>query len=285
MKPVELGYAVISATGTAAWSEFAADVLGAMPVAGPRDTLSIRIDERSARLIVVPAEADGFRAAGWVMASRADFDGIRDRLIKADVTIRPGTEADAEIRHVMDVFSFTDPAGNEHEIALGPIAGPDRFVSPQGVRFITGTGGMGHVVLPSGPYLTEATEFWTETMGLSVANFRTFPNGANGNFFTGNDRQHTMAIAELPVAHGCHHINLEVASLDDVGQALDRAYAHDLVRRSLGKHLNDNMVSFYLETPGGFQIEYGFSDGESQWRPGVYFKDSGGSYWGHQGSL
>jgi hypothetical protein len=37
-----------------------------------------------------------------------------------------------------------------------------------------------------------------------------------------------------------------------------------------------------MQTPGGFQIEYGFSDGEPLWRPGVYFRDIGGSYWGHK---
>jgi 3,4-dihydroxy-9,10-secoandrosta-1,3,5(10)-triene-9,17-dione 4,5-dioxygenase len=282
MKPVELGYAVVPATDIAAWTDFAGEVLGAMPVPGPCGTLSIRTDERSARLVVVPAETDAFRAAGWLMASKAAFDGLRDRLVKADVGLRPGTDAEREIRHVTDFFSFTDPAGNVHEIALGPVAGPDQFVSPHGVRFITGAGGMGHVVLPSGPHLTEATEFWTATMGLTIANFRTFPGGANGNFFTCNDRQHSMLIVEWPMRNGVQHINLEVATLDDVGRALDRASTRNLVRRTLGKHVNDNMVSFYMQTPGGFQIEYGFSDGDPLWRPGVYFADSAGSYWGHE---
>src|SRR5882757_771604 len=282
MKPVELGYAVISATDIAAWTNFAGEVLGAMPVPGPSGTLSIRTDERSARLIVVPAETDAFRAAGWLMASMVAFGGLRDRLVKGDVGLRPGTDEEREARHVMDFFSFTDRAGNVHEIALGPDAGPDQFVSPLGVRFITGAGGIGHVLLSSGPHLTEETEFWTATMGLSIANFRTFPDGANGNFFTCNDRQHSMAVAEIPIRNGAHHINLEVASLDDVGRALDRAHTRKLVRRALGKHLNDNMVSFYMQTPGGFQIEYGFSDGDPLWRPGVYFSDIGGSYWGHK---
>jgi len=282
MKPVELGYAVISSTYIAAWTNFAGEVLGAMPVPGPSGTLSIRTDERSARLIVVPAQTDAFSAAGWLMASKAAFDGLRDRLVKADVGLRPGTDAEREARHVMDFFSFTDPAGNVHEIALGPDAGPDQFVSPHGVRFITGAGGMGHVVLSCGPHLTEETEFWTATMGLGIANFRTFPDGANGNFFTCNDRQHSMVVAEMPIRNGAHHIHLEVATLDDVGRALDRAYTRNLVRHTLGKHLNDNTVSFYMQTPGGFQIEYGFSDGDTLWRPGVYFRDIGGSYWGHK---
>jgi len=41
IKPVELGYAVISATDIAAWTNFAGEVLGAMPAPGPVATLSI----------------------------------------------------------------------------------------------------------------------------------------------------------------------------------------------------------------------------------------------------
>jgi 3,4-dihydroxy-9,10-secoandrosta-1,3,5(10)-triene-9,17-dione 4,5-dioxygenase len=285
MKPVELGYVVITATDPGAWSDFASGVLGAMPVPGPGGTLSIRTDERSARLVIVPGESDTFLAAGWIMGGRGDFDALRDVLVKADVGVRPGTDDERAARHVMDVFAFTDPGGNTHEIALGPVAELDPFISPQGVRFVTGTGGMGHVVLPCGEHLDDVTDFWTNVLGFSVANFRTFPDGANGNFFSINERQHSMAVAEAPIRNGAHHINLEVSTLDEVGRALDRATERNLVRRSLGKHLNDNMVSFYMVTPGGFQIEYGFCDGAPVWRPGMYFKDAGGSWWGHRGAI
>ena len=50
----------------------------------------------------------------------------------------------------------------------------------------------------------------------------------------------------------------EVNDQDDVGHAFDRAYAAGLpIPNGIGKHPNDLMVSFYLQTPAFFQIEVG----------------------------
>ena len=43
-----------------------------------------------------------------------------------------------------------------------------------------------------------------------------------------------------------------------MGQALDRCARRGApVSATLGRHANDLMVSFYVRTPGGFDIEYG----------------------------
>ncbi len=50
----------------------------------------------------------------------------------------------------------------------------------------------------------------------------------------------------------------EANSRDDVGRAFDRAWDTDLpIPNGLGRHDNDGMFSFYLQTPAGFQIEFG----------------------------
>ena len=50
----------------------------------------------------------------------------------------------------------------------------------------------------------------------------------------------------------------ETNERDDVGAAFDRAWATDLpIPNGLGRHDNDGMFSFYLQTPAGFQIEVG----------------------------
>ncbi len=51
---------------------------------------------------------------------------------------------------------------------------------------------------------------------------------------------------------------LEVDHLDDVGLAYDRANAAGLpITMTLGKHPNDEMTSFYVRSPSGFEIEFG----------------------------
>ena len=53
------------------------------------------------------------------------------------------------------------------------------------------------------------------------------------------------------------------------------------VSSTLGRHANDLMVSFYVQTPGGFDIEYG-TDGrivdDSTW---VSRETTAVSLWGH----
>ena len=78
-----------------------------------------------------------------------------------------------------------------------------------------------------------------------------------------NPRHHSLALAPMPAPAGIVHLMIEVATLDDVGRALERcAPAEAPVSASLGRHANDLMVSFYVRTPGGFDIEYG-TDGRT----------------------
>jgi hypothetical protein len=50
----------------------------------------------------------------------------------------------------------------------------------------------------------------------------------------------------------------ETKDHDDVGSAFDRLWTSDIaIPNGLGRHDNDGMLSFYLQTPAGFQIEVG----------------------------
>jgi len=286
MNLIELGYVVVDATNIEAWRRFGADVLGLMPVDGPDGVLYLKMDERPARFVVRPADTDGFAAAAWGTRTEEDFTHARDELIAAGMKVTDATSDDLRVRQVQRMFRFLDPAGNRHEVFCGPVVDPIRFVSPAGVRrFVSGELGMGHVVLPTGSAFEETVRFFTSVVGLGPANSREFRSPDRDpvrvQFLQCNDRQHSLALGEVVAPSGCSHIALEVGSLDDVGDALDRAVRHGVLARQLGKHINDAMVSFYVTTPGGFQLEYGFSDGEPTWPRNSYFVDAVGSYWGH----
>ena len=50
----------------------------------------------------------------------------------------------------------------------------------------------------------------------------------------------------------------ETRDRDDVGRAYDRAFAAGLpLPNGLGRHDNDQMFSFYVTSPAGFQVEVG----------------------------
>ena len=51
---------------------------------------------------------------------------------------------------------------------------------------------------------------------------------------------------------------------------------------SLGKHTNDQMISFYLITPSGFEVEYGFGGREIDDATWVPSRHTATSTWGHE---
>jgi 3,4-dihydroxy-9,10-secoandrosta-1,3,5(10)-triene-9,17-dione 4,5-dioxygenase len=102
-------------------------------------------------------------------------------------------------------------------------------------------------------------------------------------FFGCNPRHHSLAVAPIPAASGLIHLMIEVESLDDVGRAMDRCQRNGApLVSSLGRHANDFMVSFYLRTPSGFDIEYGTGGlvlDEATW---VARQTTAHSLWGHR---
>ena len=70
--------------------------------------------------------------------------------------------------------------------------------------------------------------------------------------------------------------------LDDVGTALDLGgKAGAPLATTLGRHTNDQMVSFYVVTPSGFEVEYGWGGrkiDDATWEPATYDRIS---IWGH----
>ena len=54
---------------------------------------------------------------------------------------------------------------------------------------------------------------------------------------------------------------------------------------TLGKHTNDRMTSFYVATPGGFALEYGFGGLQLDWAKHSEFEFTEVSLWGHDFSV
>jgi 3,4-dihydroxy-9,10-secoandrosta-1,3,5(10)-triene-9,17-dione 4,5-dioxygenase len=76
---------------------------------------------------------------------------------------------------------------------------------------------------------------------------------------------------------------VEVETLDAVGRAYDAVVDAGLpIVRSIGMHTNDHMVSFYVKSPSGVDIEFGCQGreiDEATWQVGHY---DAISYWGHR---
>jgi 3,4-dihydroxy-9,10-secoandrosta-1,3,5(10)-triene-9,17-dione 4,5-dioxygenase len=290
MKLDQLAYVVIRSSRIEDWRRFAHDILGTMVAEQADGSLRLKYDEWDYRVVIEPGEPDAFFVSGWSVRSRAEWDAALQHAQAHGVEVTVADQKECLARSVAGLFSFADPAGNRHEIVWGRSLGATEFRSPVGVsRFVTGGLGLGHVVLPCVGDYDRTVEFYRSVMGLEYSDFveREVKPGAPPLrvyfFHCANPRQHSLALASAPKPEGLFHFLMEVGDLDDVGRAIDRARRKDApIARSLGRHVNDSMVSFYLLAPSGFQIEYGFGGEQVDWSNHEVHQVSDGSYWGHE---
>ena len=286
-----LGYLRIASADPAAWLEFGTKILGMSAGSGPDPAaVYLRMDDFPARLIIVPGEQDRLLAAGWEVADERTLGEVAHILAAADVPVKAGDAAELADRRVGQLLHVDDPSGNSLEIFCGAALGNRPHVSPYGNQFVTGDQGLGHVVLPAADD-EDTLAFYTDLLGFRLRDSMRMPGEFFGKqpgsqvwmrFLGCCPRQHSLALAPMDPAADVVHVMVEVAALDDVGRALDRCIRRKApVSATLGRHANDLMVSFYVQTPSGFDIEYG-TDGQvvddSTW---VSRESTAVSLWGH----
>jgi 3,4-dihydroxy-9,10-secoandrosta-1,3,5(10)-triene-9,17-dione 4,5-dioxygenase len=263
-------------------------VEGRGPEAG---AVYLRMDDFPARLVITAGERERLLASGWEVPGDSDLAGVGRALEEAGVAVKAGTAAELAERRVAQLLRFDDPAGNALEVFSGAALEHRPAVSPYGNRFVTGFLGLGHVVLPVSDD-ESALRFYTGVLGFRLRDSMRMAPELFGRpagpplwmrFLGCNPRHHSLALAPFPAPAGIVHLMIEVAALDDVGRAMDRCARRGApASATLGRHANDLMVSFYVRTPGGFDIEYG-TDGrlvdDATW---VSQETTAISLWGHQ---
>ena len=287
-----LSYFVAESTDPVQWQRYAQDVLGMMVSEAPTGGVYVKMDERPFRMLVVPGGESCYLASGWELASERAFNAAMETLDQADVSWRLGTAEQCDQRGVQALLHVTDPSGNHHELSWGHRSDCQPFVSPQGVPgFITGDMGLGHTVLPA-PNFDATLAFAKEVLGFELSdifNFRPDPSAPPIRIHflhCKNSRHHSLALAEYPVPSGCVHVMVEVESMTEVGRAYDRSIAHSVPQSAtLGQHLNDRMTSFYMKTPSGFDLEYGYGGLLVDWQEHSAFEFTRVSLWGHDFSV
>ena len=286
-----MGYARVTSTDLDAWRTFAGKVLGLAEGRGPHpDHLYFRIDEVSARLVVEPGEVDRLACVGWELADHTALQEAREHLTKAGVELEDGTQEELAERRVQELVRFRDPFDNVFELFHGITYESRPVVTPYAATFVTGDQGMGHVVIPVDDD-EEALRFYRDVLGFRLRDSMSMPGEFVGKepgskvwlrFLGVNPRHHSLAFLPMPNEARCVHLMLEVDKLDDVGRALQRVRKHKApLSATLGRHMNDQMVSFYVRSPGGFDVELG-TEGlqvdDARW---VARESTAVSYWGH----
>lgn len=287
-----LAYVVLKAPDLSAWRRFGCDDLGLMEGAESDDEcLFLRMDDRPFRFAIEKADAPSFVAGGWELPNSDAFKACLDGLRKAGIPVQIGDAELAQRRQVKEIAVCKDPSGNGVELHWGRVVDYQPFTSPVGVSgFVTGDMGLGHVVLPA-HNLDETLGFYKGLLGFSDTDYIRVPlspepdgPAAQVHFLhCNNNRHHSVALTDMPQPAGAVHVMVEALTLDDVGYALDRIKASGThLSASLGRHTNDRMLSFYVRTPNGFDIEFGTGGWQVDWSTYVATTSLKDSAWGHE---
>ena len=284
-----LGYVGLESQNIAAWPEIGPSIFG-FQVTGPGDgsVVHLRLDDRHHRIAVHAGEEDRLAYLGWEVATATELGEATAHLKARGVEVTAASDPECGERHVEGMVHFRDPAGLRHEVFYGA---QESYRSYEPGRrhqgFVTGDQGVGHAVLVV-PDAAAIHDFALNTLQLAMTDVTVGPMG-KAHFYHVNRRHHSLAVVGLPNMRGLHHVMVQVRDVDDVGIAYDRVQAriesHNDMALSvtLGRHSTDRMLSFYVDTPSGFTLEYGWGALElddSSWV--VTRTDFPPDVWGHK---
>jgi len=284
----QLAYLGIGVSDMGAWKTFATDILGMQIIERADDgTVYLRMDENHHRIALHPSGEDDVLYIGLQTPTMAEYEGTKAALKVAGVATTQSTQAEIAHRRLIDFVKF-ETGGLPFDLSIGPNTRWDPPFQPARPMsgFKTGALGFGHVVLRSTDR-DESAGLLTKALGFRVSDYIN-----TMVFLHCNPRHHSIAfqpsIPDLPRSRDkkMWHFQLETNTLDDVGTALDLATRAGVpVVSSLGRHSNDQMVSFYMSTPSGFEVEYGWGGrlvDDAVWQ--VQRHDRG-TIWGHKVQL
>jgi len=248
-----------------------------MPVEGADpESLYFRLDHFPPRLVVEPGAENRMTAMGFEVLNKRELGQLVTAVENSGIKVTVGEPEACAARRVTGFVAFDDPGGNPVELFYGPILDHVPVQTPLVSSFVTGDMGMGHVIVSAED--AEATlDFYIDVLGFVER------NTMGRTWFLGcNPRHHTFGIARRRGPGALLHLMVEGATLDDVGTALDRAAKLGVpMMNTLGKHTNDQMVSFYVYSPENYAIEFGWN-GLVVTEEQPTYEITHGAFWGHK---
>jgi 2,3-dihydroxybiphenyl 1,2-dioxygenase len=282
-----LGCIGIEVSDLGRWTDFATKILGIEADRRDDGSIDLRLDVYATRIRLIQGSRDDLAFVGWEVKDAETLVRLEARLRASGVAVESLAREAARDRRVAEIIRFTDPEGTVCEAFYGPLQRTDRpSVSPLGVRFKTGRQGLGHIVL-SCRDRPAMLAFYRDLLGFRISDFidtEIVPGRPlQLAFLRCNSRHHSLALAPVPIPKKIVHLMIEVLDIDDIGRALYRCQDAGVhLSMTLGRHSNDEMLSFYAMTPSGFDIEYGWGGlavDDETWHVVTHEKTSA---WGHR---
>ncbi|MDA0822467.1 MAG: VOC family protein [Proteobacteria bacterium] len=285
---MQLGYIGFEVTDVDAWTKLGTDVIGLMPAGENSDgSSSFRMDDCQQRLFVREGPADDVCALGLCAASTQQYEATLTRLTANHVAFETMSAAAANARGVERLVRVSAPYDTPIEFATPLRLASTPYTSRySGEDWLTGELGVGHALLRL-PDKDVMAKFLVDCFGFRFSNTGNAPwnghDGAQVAFMNCNARHHSLALAtvgeRLPQLAG--HFMLERKKVDGVGLTFDRVRKAGLhVTNGIGRH-TDGSLTFYTQTPSGFDFEIGAESFliDDDWK---VYELSSYSLWGHE---
>ncbi len=288
---VRMGYLVVGSRKLDAWKQFLTEAIGLHLAHEAPGELAFRMDEHARRLIIEEDPAEDAIAVGWELDDESVLRVILDRLEAKGVKVDFVDDEVAARRGVESLHRFAGPKGMSIELFTRPLL-VERPLEIPGTGFNIGAAGMGHMSFMSREP-ERSIAFWQDLFDARISDRIELSAGRSVildvTFLRVNQRHHSIAIAATRgmsidfFRTRVQHVNLEVATLDDLSSTYERCKALGYrFARSVGQHPNDKELSFYVVTPSGFDLEIGWDAlavDEVTWQPGKTYPNM--STWGH----
>ncbi|MBA5689893.1 VOC family protein [Rugamonas apoptosis] len=287
---VQLGYLVIESARLDAWRQFGEEALGMELAQRDERLLAFRMDDHQRRIMVQTGGAEDVVAIGWQLRDQAALDTVLARLRWRQIAVTPSTPEQARARGVAQFWQCTGPKGLQIELFTNPLLN-DAPLRMRTSAFVTGAAGMGHVAITS-RRPAAMLAFWNDIFDARHSDdIEAHISGLTLDirFLRVNERHHSIAVACTrgrrmdPIRTRIQHFNVQAATLDDLSAAYVRCRKLGFpIALGMGQHTNDKELSFYVRSPSGFEIEFGWQPiavDEHGWQPAVH---QGISIWGHK---
>ena len=239
------------------FANFSRDILGFPATASPDGKVTyVRPDRYQHRIAARTAAEPLLNYIGFDVGGIDELAEWKTKLGAAGIDWRPASREECLERHVADFIEFKDPDGHPLALSYG------FEIDKEPVRYTRDLSivGLGHVLLTVKD-TQRSHDFYTDVLGFRLSDWVCINDNIRLCFLRCNTRHHSMAFA--PCQPGklprLQHVMLEVESLDDVMRSYHFLRVHKApIGMGPGRHPNCQTVHVYVQTPGGFAVEFGW---------------------------
>jgi len=265
-----------------AFETFARDMLGFPASRSPDGKLTyVRPDQYHHRIAARTAPQSVLDYVVFDARGPQQLTEWQSKLTAEGVNWRRATPEQCAERHVPELIEFKDPDGHPLALSYGFAIDQEPVHYTRDLKVLR----LGHVLLTVQD-TQRSHDFYTGVLGFRLSDWVYVDDNIRLCFLRCNERHHSLAFAPCMPGKSprLQHVMFEVDSLDDVMRSYHYLRIHKApIGMGPGRHINCQTVHVYVQTPGGFAVEFGWGHrrlDDAAHQPTVYPVGSPVDIWG-----